>query len=202
MTYVIGENKPSCGVLRLVRVYTDAEIDRCGRAWAEGDGARMTSGVRQTCRRKDGFGVDGLLGPAIPRRIAFVAGGGSHQTTGRSPRDMNASAIGTATRAVGLVIVIVLAATVGLMVGNALQGRGATNAGYPEGWAGGAAVPLSRTADTSFSLDAIGAVQAARGDAAAPARPAYADYGLRHRQAKADDSDKPTKETLAKPTLR
>ena len=67
---------------------------------------------------------------------------------------MNASAIGTATRAFGLAVVIVLAAVVGLMVGNALQGRGATNAGYPEGWQGGAAVPLSRTADTSFSLDA------------------------------------------------
>ena len=72
---------------------------------------------------------------------------------------MNASAIGTATRAFGLAVVIVLAATVGLMVGNALQGLSTTNAGYPEGWHGGAAVPLSRTADTTFSLDAIGAVQ-------------------------------------------
>lgn len=117
---------------------------------------------------------------------------------------MNASAIGTATRAIGLAIVIVLAATVGLMVGNALQGRATTNAGYPAGWQGGAAIPLSRTADTSFSLDAIGAVQAARGDAAAPARPDYADYALRHAQAKAkgDSATEPTKDTLAKPTLR
>lgn len=116
---------------------------------------------------------------------------------------MNASAIGTATRAVGLVIVLVLAATVGLMVGNALQGRATTNAGYPEGWQGGAAVPLSRTADASFSLDAIKAVQAARGDAAAPATPDYVDYGQRHLQAKGEpSSDEPTKETLAKPTLR
>lgn len=116
---------------------------------------------------------------------------------------MNASAIGTATRAVGLAIVIVLAATVGLMVGNALQGRGTTNAGYPEGWQGGAAVPLSRTADTSFSLDAISAVQAARGDAAAPATPDYIDYAQRHQQAKAESSStEPTKQTLAKPTLR
>jgi hypothetical protein len=114
---------------------------------------------------------------------------------------MNASAIGTATRAFGLAVVIVLAATVGLMVGNALQGRGTTNAGYPEGWQGGAAVPLSRTADSSFSLDAIGAVQAARGDAAAAAKPDYLDYAQRHPQVKAESSV-PTKETLAKPTLR
>jgi hypothetical protein len=113
---------------------------------------------------------------------------------------MNATAIGTATRAFGLAAVIVLAAVVGLMVGDALQGRG-TNAGYPEGWQGGAAVPLSRTADTSFSLDAIGAVQAARGDAAAAAKPDYVDYAQRHLQAKAESSA-PTKETLAKPTLR
>lgn len=116
---------------------------------------------------------------------------------------MNASVIGTAARAVGLAIVIALAATVGLMVGNALQGRGTTNAGYPEGWSGGAAIPLSRTAEADFSLDAIGAVQAARGDAAAPARPDYADYGQRHLQVTTDESaDQPTKETLAKPTLR
>ena len=115
---------------------------------------------------------------------------------------MNASAIGTAARAAVLAAVIALAATVGLMVGNALQGRGSTNAGYPEGWAGGAAVPVSRTADASFSLDAIGAVQAARGDAAAAATPDYVDYAQRHLQAKADKSEKPTKETLAKPTLR
>ena len=114
---------------------------------------------------------------------------------------MNASAIGTATRAFGLAVVIVLAATVGLMVGNALQGRGTTNAGYPEGWQGGAAVPLSRTADSSFSLDAIGAVQAARGDAAAAAKPDYLDYAQRHPQVKAESSAQ-TKETLAKPTLR
>ena len=114
---------------------------------------------------------------------------------------MNASAIGTATRAVGLAIVIALAATVGLMVGNALQGRTTTNAGYPEGWQGGAAIPLSRTADASFSLDAIADVQAARGDAAAAAKPDYVDYALRHAQA-AESSEQPTKETLAKPTLR
>jgi hypothetical protein len=115
---------------------------------------------------------------------------------------MNASAIGTATRAFGLAVVIVLAAAVGLMVGNALQGLSTTNAGYPEGWQGGAAVPLSRTADTTFSLDAIGAVQAARGDAATAARPNYVDYAQRHLQAKADASAKPTKQSLAKPTLR
>lgn len=115
---------------------------------------------------------------------------------------MNASAIGTATRAFGLAIVIALAATVGLMVGNALQGRTTTNAGYPDGWQGGAAIPLSRTADTSFSLDAIRDVQAARGDAAAAASPDYVDYAQRHAQAKEKSSEQPTKETLAKPTLR
>ena len=115
---------------------------------------------------------------------------------------MNASAIGTATRAFGLAVVIVLAATVGLMVGNALQGLSTTKAGYPEGWHGGAAVPLSRTADTTFSLDAIGAVQAARGDAAAAARSEYLDYAQRHLQAKAGASAEPTTESLAKPTLR
>ena len=115
---------------------------------------------------------------------------------------MNASAIGTATRALGLAAVIALAATVGLMVGDALQGRTTSNAGYPDGWQGGAAVPLSRTADTSFSLDAIADVQSARGDAAAATRPDYVDYAQRHAQPKGESAEQPTKETLAKPTLR
>ena len=100
-----------------------------------------------------------------------------------------------------LAAVIVLAAVVGLMVGDALQGRG-TNAGYPEGWQGGAAAPLSRTADTSFSLDAIADVQAARGDAAAAAKPDYVDYAQRHTQATAESSEQSTESTLANPTPR
>lgn len=77
-----------------------------------------------------------------------------------------------------VVIVLVLAIVAGLAVGNAINGRGGTlNAGYPAGWQGGAAVPVSRVADTSFSLDAVQQLQAIRGDAAAPA---FIDYGLRH----------------------
>jgi hypothetical protein len=110
---------------------------------------------------------------------------------------MNASAITTATRAVGLALVIVIAAALGLMFGNAIQGRTTTNAGYPDGWQGGAAVPVSRAADSAFSLAAIDAVQRARGDSQ---QPDYVDYGQRH--AAADAAPAPTKETLAKPTLR
>ena len=77
-----------------------------------------------------------------------------------------------------VVIVLVLAIVAGLAVGNAINGRGGTlNAGYPAGWQGGAAVPVSRVADTSFSLDAVQQLQAIRGDAAAPA---FLDYPLRH----------------------
>jgi hypothetical protein len=76
-----------------------------------------------------------------------------------------------------VVIVLVLAIVAGLAVGNAINGRGDTLNGYPAGWRGGAAVPISRVADTSFSLDAVEQLQAIRGDAAAPA---FIDYGLRH----------------------
>ena len=110
---------------------------------------------------------------------------------------MTANAFGTAARTVALALVLAAAAAVGLVVGNALNGRADTNAGYPAGWQGGAAAPIARTAQAAFSLDAIAAVQAARGDA----KPApYVDYGLRH--AAADDDEQPTKESLAKPTLR
>lgn len=78
----------------------------------------------------------------------------------------------------GLVaVVLVLAIAAGLAVGNAINGRGGTLNGYPAGWQGGAAVPVSRVADTSFSLDAVRDIQALRNDAAAPA---FIDYGLRH----------------------
>lgn len=76
-----------------------------------------------------------------------------------------------------VVIVLCLAIVAGLAVGNAINGRGATLNGYPDGWQGGAAVPVSRVANTSFSLDALQQLQAIRGDAAAPA---YVDYGVRH----------------------
>lgn len=76
-----------------------------------------------------------------------------------------------------VVIVLVLAIVAGLAVGNAINGRGGTLNGYPAGWQGGAAVPVSRVANTSFSLDALQQLQAIRGDAAAPA---FIDYGLRH----------------------
>ncbi len=81
---------------------------------------------------------------------------------------------------IGLVaLVLVLAIVAGLAVGNAINGRadGSLNAGYPAGWQGGAAVPVSRVADTSFSLDAVQQLQALRGD---PAAAAFLDYGLRH----------------------
>ena len=69
-----------------------------------------------------------------------------------------------------VVIVVVLAIVAGLAVGNAINGRaGDLN--------GGAAVPVSRVANTSFSLDALRQLQAIRGDSTAPA---YVDYGVRH----------------------
>ena len=115
---------------------------------------------------------------------------------------MNATAFGTAARAAALAIVLVLAAASGIIVGNALNARsnsdaGANISGFVPGNPGG--TMISRTATTSFSLDAIEAVQAARGDAAAAADD-YVDYGLRH--APAESEADAVQETLAKPTLR
>lgn len=115
---------------------------------------------------------------------------------------MNATAFGTAARAAALAIVLVLAAASGLIVGNALNGRGNSDAGpnisgNVPGNPGGTVI--SRTATASFSLDAIEAVQAARGDAAA-ASDDYVDYGQRHAPAERDADA--AKKTLAKPTLR
>lgn len=104
----------------------------------------------------------------------------------------------TAARAVGLAIVIVLAAASGIIVGNALQGRDAINAGYPDGRLGGAAATRSITAVATFSLDAISAVQAARGDAQTPD---YVDFGLRHLAVDAGAAQ-PTTGQLATPKLR
>ena len=72
---------------------------------------------------------------------------------------------------IGIVaIVLVLAIVAGLAVGNAINGRGGD-------LNGGAAVPVSRVADASFSLDALQQVQEIRGDTAAPDFP---DFALRH----------------------
>jgi hypothetical protein len=115
---------------------------------------------------------------------------------------MNASAIGPAVRAVGLALILAIAAAFGLAVGNALNGRanpdaGANIGGMVPGNAGG--TPVSRTATSTFSMDALEAVQAARGDKAA-ATEDYVDYGLRH--AAAEQATTTTNESLAKPTVR
>ncbi len=81
---------------------------------------------------------------------------------------MNSSAINQAARATVVVIVLGLAAAFGLVVGNAIQSGPSTNAGYPAGYQGGAAVPASKVASATFSLEALEALRAARGDDAAP----------------------------------
>jgi hypothetical protein len=83
---------------------------------------------------------------------------------------MHPGTLTTVARTSAVVLVIIVAATLGLFVGDALRDRGA-----------GAAVPISRTADASFSLEAIAALAAIRdtGPAAAVAED-YADYPLRH----------------------
>jgi hypothetical protein len=97
---------------------------------------------------------------------------------------MNPGTISAVARTGALVLVIAVAAALGLVVGDAIRDRdGSTlNAGYPAGWAGGAAVPVSRTADASFSLDAISAVAAIRDTSASTAAAGedYLDYPLRH----------------------
>jgi hypothetical protein len=114
---------------------------------------------------------------------------------------MNA-ALGPAARAVGLALILTIAAAFGLAVGNALNARanpdaGANIGGMVPGNAGG--TPVSRTATASFSMDALKAVQAARGDKAAAAED-YVDYAQRH--AAAEPATRTSRESLAKPTLR
>ncbi len=116
---------------------------------------------------------------------------------------MNATALGPAVRAVGLALILAIAAAFGLAVGNALNGRanpdaGANIGGMVPGNAGG--TPVSRTAISSFSMDALEAVQAARGDEAAAAEEDYVDYAQRH--AAAEPATGTSKESLAKPTVR
>ncbi len=115
---------------------------------------------------------------------------------------MNASTFASAARAVGLALILAIAAAFGLAVGNALNSRanpdaGANIGGMVPGNAGG--TPVSRIATAAFSIDALEAVQAARGDKAA-ATEDYVDYGLRH--AAAVPAAGTSKESLAKPTLR
>ena len=136
---------------------------------------------------------------------------------------MNASAIGPAARAVGLALILAIAAAAGLAAGNVLNGRtspdvGANIGGMVPGNAGG--TPISRTATATFSMDALAAVQAARGDKAAAAWD-FVDYARRHaaaeaaaatnvedyvdyaqRHAAAEPAARTSKESLAKPTLR
>jgi len=97
---------------------------------------------------------------------------------------MQPGTLTTVARTSAVVLVIIVAAVLGLFVGDALRDRGGStlSAGYPAGWAGGAAVPVSRTADASFSLDAISDIAAIR-DTGAPTAAAaedYPDYALRH----------------------
>ena len=100
---------------------------------------------------------------------------------------MNSTAMGTAARAVGLALILALAAAFGLVVGNAINGRtadgGPNISGYVPGNPGGTVVN-SRTATAAFSLDAMAALQATRGDAAAAQD--YVDYGVRHAEPKAE----------------
>jgi hypothetical protein len=86
---------------------------------------------------------------------------------------MHPGTLTTVARTTVIVIAIIVAATLGLFVGDALRDRGESPLS-----AGGA---ISRTADASFSLEAIAALAAIRdtGPAAAVAED-YADYPLRH----------------------
>ena len=99
---------------------------------------------------------------------------------------MNPGTVSAVARTGAVALVIAVAAALGIFVGDALRDRdGSTlNAGYAAGWAGGAAVPVSRTADVSFSLDAVSALAAIRdsGTSAATGAAAeeYPDYPLRH----------------------
>lgn len=97
---------------------------------------------------------------------------------------MNASAASTAAnsraktapagaRAIGIVLIVAVAAAGGLVAGNVIQELMADR---------------SRTAEASFSLDAIADLQALRGDGTATA-PAYVDYAVRHMAAPVDYPD-------------
>lgn len=97
---------------------------------------------------------------------------------------MHPGTVSAVARTGAVALVIAVAAALGIFVGDALRDRDGSslNAGYPAGWAGGAAVPVSRTADASFSLDAIAALAAIRDTSATTSgeAEAYPDYALRH----------------------
>ena len=96
---------------------------------------------------------------------------------------MHPGTVSAVARTGAVALVIVVAAALGLFVGDAIRDRDSStlNAGYPVGWAGGAAVPVSRTADASFSLDGISALAAIRDtNASTAAAEDYPDYSLRH----------------------
>ena len=92
---------------------------------------------------------------------------------------MNASAASTAARtapaparAIGIVLIVAVAAAAGLAAGNVIQDLIGER---------------SRTAEASFSLDAIADLHALRGDASAAQT--YVDYAVRHMAAPADYPD-------------
>lgn len=87
---------------------------------------------------------------------------------------MHPGTISAIARTGAVALVIAVAAALGLFVGDALRDR--------DGSTLGAAAPISRTADASFSLDAIAALAAIRdtGASAAAAAEDYPDYSLRH----------------------
>jgi hypothetical protein len=85
---------------------------------------------------------------------------------------VNGATIAGFIRTAAVVAVLVAAAVLGLVVGSALNDRDATNLGYPDGWAGGAAVPgpaLDAAALSDFGIRH--AVNTAA---------ALSDYGTRH----------------------
>ena len=92
-------------------------------------------------------------------------------------------------RVIVLVSVLGLAGIVGLAAGTALNERSTesqasqTINGYPPGWHGTAAIPASQTATSTFSVEALDAVRATRGDVMAPATQVEeSDYFQRHPQ--------------------
>jgi hypothetical protein len=91
---------------------------------------------------------------------------------------MNQDTLNTVARTTAIVIVIVAAAALGLFTGDALRDRDDSPLS-----AGNAAGPVARTADVSFSLEAISAVAAIRDTTAstgAAEAEDYPDYALRH----------------------
>lgn len=92
---------------------------------------------------------------------------------------MHPGTLSAVARTGAVALVIAVAAALGLFAGDALRDRDGST--LNAGWAGGAAVPVSRTADASLSLDAIAAIAAIRDTSASAATAEdYPDYSLRH----------------------